>query len=305
MSLLSFLAPRFSKRRLALSILRDFRHQPKSILGRLASVNFENARVCRSMAMHCNVCGSDGAMSYDYPDVRLRKAHGIGLLRETLRCKSCAATMRDRQIAFGLLKLVEERLGQSARDLAAWRKQSTGTLRILDSDSFSPINRVLRGMPGYTHSQFVPHRKNGDTLEDGSVVVDLERIPFPDMVFDVVMTSDVMEHVGDDVAAHREIFRTLAPGGSYVFTIPYDPTSQGHRALTVRTGSTDGPSHLFLDKHVHGDPHQGSGIIAHRIYGRQLFDDLSAIGFTVSFLEIQRPGNGVFGGDLFIANKAS
>lgn len=303
MSLLSILAPRFSKRRLILSILRDFRYRPGSIVGRLASVNFVNDRICRSLEMHCNVCGSHAAMSYDYPDVNIRREHGIGLLRETLRCHSCAATMRDRQMAHGLLLVIRERLGQDFPDLAAFRRQPAGMLRILDSDSFSPINRVLRGLAGYAHSQFDPVHSNGDTLTDGSVMVDLERIPFPEASFDIVMTSDVMEHVTDDESAHRSIFRVLATGGSYIFTVPYDPCALSHRTLTVRTGHAGIASHFFLDRHVHGDPHSEGGIVAHRIYGRQLLDDLATIGYQPAFHTVDEPRHGIYGGDLFIARK--
>src|SRR5271168_274744 len=112
MSVLNVMAPRFSKRRLALSIIRDFRYRPSSIIGRLAPINFYNAQVCEGLRMHCCVCGHEGKMSYDFPDVRLRKAHGIGLLRETMRCKSCGATMRDRQLASGLLQIIARRVGQ-------------------------------------------------------------------------------------------------------------------------------------------------------------------------------------------------
>lgn len=304
MSLLSVLAPRFSKRRLILSIMRDFRYQPRSIIGRLSSVNFANDRVCRSLNMHCNVCGVDGAMSYDYPDVNIRREHGIGLLRETLRCHSCAATMRDRQMAHGLLLVIRERLGQDVPSLAAFRRHPAGMLRILDSDSFSPINRVLRGLAGYVHSQFDPVHSNGDTLSDGSVMVDLERIPFAEASFDVVMTSDVMEHVADDESAHRSIFRVLATGGSYIFTVPYDPCVLSNCSLTVRTGQAGAASHLFLDRHVHGDPHSDGGIVAHRIYGRQLLDDLATIGYEPAFHTIDEARHGIYGGDLFIARKS-
>jgi hypothetical protein len=82
--LLSLIAPRFSKRRLLLSMLRGFVRNPLSLIGRLAKVNFHNARVCSQLSIHCCVCGNAGGMYYDYPDVLRRKAHGIGLLRETL-----------------------------------------------------------------------------------------------------------------------------------------------------------------------------------------------------------------------------
>lgn len=303
MGLLDLVAPRFSKRRLFLSILRDFRYRPISIFGRLSSVNFLNDRVCRALKIHCNVCGADGAMSYDYPDVNIRREHGIGLLRETLRCQNCAATMRDRQMAYGLLMVIRNRLGQDVADLASFRRQPEGVLRILDSDSFSPINRVLRGLPGYVHTQFVPERNNGEKLSDDSVVVNLEKIPFPASSFDVVMTSDVMEHVENDGVAHHEIFRCLDAGGTYIFTIPYNPCAQGTHMLTTRTGRVGAESHFFLQKHVHGDPHSNGGIVAHRIYGRQLLDDLSAVGFNPEFEIIHQPSHGIYDGDLFVASK--
>ena len=303
LSLLNFLAPRFSKRRLLLSILRDFRYSPRSLVGRLSAVNFANDRVFRSLRMHCNVCGTEGSMNYDFPDTIIRHEHCIGLLRETLRCRSCGATMRDRQIAYGILSLVRERFGQEAPDLASYRLKPAGTLRILDSDSFSPINRVMRGLSNYVHTQFLHNRTNGDRLQDGSVVVDLERIPFPDKAFDLVITSDVMEHVLDDVAAHHSIYRVLDSGGAYVFTVPYDSTAIGNRSLTMRTGDTGASELIFLDRHIHGDPHSDSGIVAHRIYGRQLLNDLASIGYRVTYLDLYTPAHGVFGGDLFIARK--
>jgi SAM-dependent methyltransferase len=301
MSVLNTLAPRFSKRRLLLSILRDFWYRPSSVIGRLAPLNFYNARICVDLRMHCCICGYEGSMAYDFPDVRLRKAHGIGLLRETMRCKTCGATMRDRQLATALLQIIAERLGQTESDLRAYRQNPLATLRILDTDSFSAISRILRGLAGYVHSQFLPGRPNGEVIADGSVNVNLESIPFPVANFDVILTSDVMEHVANDARAHQEIFRCLAPNGTYLFTVPYDPCIVGHRQLTQRTGQA--LRYFILEKHIHGDPHSGSGIIAHRIYGRQLLDDLSALGFDVSFESVDRSINGIFGGDIFFARK--
>jgi SAM-dependent methyltransferase len=302
-TILKVLAPRFSRRRLILSILRDFRYGPSSLIGRLAAINFRNARVCAKQRLHCCICGYDGTMSYDFPDVRLRKAHGIGLLRETLRCKSCGGTMRDRQIAYGLLRVIAERSGTEAPDLRAFRLRQDGLLRILDTDAFSAINRTLRGMTGYVYSQYQPDKPNGSTLADGSVIVNLESMPFAGGNFDVILTSDVMEHVFDDSRAHQEIFRCLAPHGRYIFTVPFDPCIVGHRRLTQPTG--DDHSYFLLEEHIHGDPHARTGIIAHRVYGRQLLDDMVALGYTISFANVERPDMGIFGGDLFIAAKGS
>jgi SAM-dependent methyltransferase len=51
---------------------------------------------------------------------------------------------------------------------------------------------------------------NGDAL----------RLPFPDAAFDRVIASEVMEHIGDDGAAARELARVLRPGGTIAVTVP-------------------------------------------------------------------------------------
>jgi SAM-dependent methyltransferase len=49
---------------------------------------------------------------------------------------------------------------------------------------------------------------------------DATRLPFADGVFDVVITSEVLEHVQDDVAAIAEMVRVLKPGGTFAATVP-------------------------------------------------------------------------------------
>jgi SAM-dependent methyltransferase len=52
------------------------------------------------------------------------------------------------------------------------------------------------------------------------VTVAAEPLPFPDDFFDLVLSHEVMEHVGDDRVAAREIVRVLRPGGRAVFFVP-------------------------------------------------------------------------------------
>jgi SAM-dependent methyltransferase len=47
-----------------------------------------------------------------------------------------------------------------------------------------------------------------------------EGLPFPAGCFDLVLSHEVIEHVGDDRAAMREIFRVLKPGGRLVLFCP-------------------------------------------------------------------------------------
>ena len=49
---------------------------------------------------------------------------------------------------------------------------------------------------------------------------DARALPFPDDTFDVVITSEVLEHIQDDVAAIAEMVRVLRPGGRFAATVP-------------------------------------------------------------------------------------
>ena len=54
----------------------------------------------------------------------------------------------------------------------------------------------------------------------GALRGDATRLPFPDDTFDRVITSEVLEHIQDDVSAIAELVRVLRPGGSFACTVP-------------------------------------------------------------------------------------
>jgi SAM-dependent methyltransferase len=72
----------------------------------------------------------------------------------------------------------------------------------------------------------------GALVAEGEVVVpeqgvlgaavngDGTRLPFPDDTFDRIICSEVLEHIPDDSAALRELFRILKPGGRLAATVP-------------------------------------------------------------------------------------
>jgi SAM-dependent methyltransferase len=49
---------------------------------------------------------------------------------------------------------------------------------------------------------------------------DVCALPFPDRHFDIVLATDIIEHVADDGRALREIERVVAPGGAAIITVP-------------------------------------------------------------------------------------
>ena len=81
-------------------------------------------------------------------------------------------------------------------------------------------------------------RNSGEVIE-GSVL----EMPFEDGAFDLAVSLDVIEHLQDDVAALRELRRTVAPGGSLLVTVPayqwlwsgHDEINHHHRRYTKRS----------------------------------------------------------------------
>ena len=49
---------------------------------------------------------------------------------------------------------------------------------------------------------------------------DATKLPFEDNTFDCVVTSEVLEHIQDDVSVISELHRVLKPGGSLGVTVP-------------------------------------------------------------------------------------
>jgi ubiquinone/menaquinone biosynthesis C-methylase UbiE len=80
------------------------------------------------------------------------------------------------------------------------------------------------------------------------VRADALRLPFRDASFDKVLMTEVLEHIPDEAAALREIWRVLRPGGTYVLSVPnenypfwWDPINK----TLEKIARTHVPSHIW------------------------------------------------------------
>jgi len=86
----------------------------------------------------------------------------------------------------------------------------------------------FRGMAAQICGVDLDPRVLSNPMLDEGRVSDAGEIPYPDEMFDVVFSDNVMEHIADPVAVFREVRRVLKPNGALLFKTPnrnhYMPT---------------------------------------------------------------------------------
>lgn len=297
-SLVKHLLPDNTGRRRLAWLMLTLLRQPHRITHRLSAANLRLYRQFARHKAHCCICGATGSLFFGMPDAEVCRHLGNGLLRETLGCKSCGSTNRQRTLAHTLISTLQRDFLYSGSEIA---RLQPGPRRVdlWDTDAFSPVSARIRAATNLTLSKYLPELAFGVEVEPGVFNIDLQKISFESARFDVILSSDVMEHVRNDAAAHAEIFRCLRPGGVYIFTVPY----LEDREQTVRLVDTSTAEDVFLEPpHYHGDPITGK-ILSYRIYGRDFVQRLREVGFDAIFVRTERPEEGIFFGDCFIAAK--
>lgn len=104
------------------------------------------------------------------------------------------------------------------REIAALAAVPPGT-RVLDAGSGNAPYRPLFAHCAYTTHDWAASPHPGARSAD--VVADLTALPLDDDTFDVVLCTEVLEHVGEPQAALGEIARVLRPGGRLLLTVPF------------------------------------------------------------------------------------
>ena len=138
-------------------------------------------------------------------------------------------------------------------------KEKLKTLHIAPEQCFLDIFRNQKNLEYITSDLESP-------IAD--VKADICDLPFQDNEFDVVFCNHVLEHIPNDKKAMRELFRVLKKGGFGIFQIPQDLS----RSTTFEDDSiTDKKERAKI-----------FGQYDHvRVYGRDYFDKLRSVGFTV------------------------
>lgn len=169
--------------------------------------------------------------------------------REGRRCLRCNCSLRSVHLASTLASTISELAGIRLHSVTAlpWLAKVAPSLRIAEFNMAGDLHRYLRTMPNLYYSEYgssdtsVPHQ-------------DLMCLSVPDQSFDVVVTSDTLEHIPSPRQAIAEIARVLRPGGAHVFTTP---VVWGRPNSRRRADVVDGELVHYLPPSFHGTPTKG------------------------------------------------
>ncbi len=144
--------------------------------------------------------------------------------KESSDCSACGAKLRCRRIARVVLELYPVGTPPTPESsLARWVEHPEAqALRVAEINRIDGLHATLNRLAHFATSDYHPGAALGASI-DGVRSEDLTRLTYPDESFDLVLTSESLEHVPDLDAALGEVRRVLRPGGRHVFTVPVLP----------------------------------------------------------------------------------
>ena len=150
-------------------------------------------------------------------------------------------------------------------------------------------------------SEYMDDVKPGDSI-NGVLCQDVQSLTFDNAVFDICTSTEVFEHVPDDIKGFREICRVLKDNGVFIFTVPlHDVEKTVNRALVE-----EGKIVYLLDPEYHDDSIRGVGkVLVFRDYGHDIVDKLLSVGFSdVAIIEESDSAGFGYRKDVIVARKA-
>lgn len=210
--------------------------------------------------------------------------------REGLRCSVCGSVSRFRYLA----RIVMEELGAPGPGHGSFadytHTEAFRQLRVAEVNGCGPLHGYLSRNPALAYSEY--------GSEDPAVPSeDLAQLSYGDSEFDLVLTSDTLEHVPDLAAALGEIERILKPGGRHIFTVP--AVWDGRKTLRRAVLDGDRIIHLYPPSY-HGvwEARNPDRLVFHE-FGDDALDHLQTPGTDISVR--QHPGNPAI--SVFVAVK--
>ncbi len=200
--------------------------------------------------------------------------------RELGFCSKCGASNRKRQIAY-LIKKVQQ---ESQRPLRA--------LKVFNCEINGALDLLFKGNESYITSEYFGEQHTSGDLVNGARHENLMKTSFASKSLDLIISSDVFEHIPDPYRAFNELRRILRIGGRHIFTVPY---YQDCFRGEVRAKIKDGKTVNYMEAQYHLDPQNPEGILVYNIFSIEMLVKLEKLGFENNLYKLYSPTYGILG----------
>lgn len=210
-------------------------------------------------------------------------------LRESCLCSRCLSTNRHRQMAWALNKVIKTNNLSQAKNYHGI---------IFNTESYGSLHNQLIKNKKYIFSKYFGSKYKSGEKVNGVPHQDLMKLSFKKETINIVLSSDVFEHISDPYRAHREIYRVLKKKGVHIFTVPFLPNTllDDHRADVVKGKVVHYQKPIYHLDGIRPD----LGALVYNIFGTEMLVNLAKIGFDVKMYRLYDPLKGILGGNAFV-----
>lgn len=226
-------------------------------------------------------------------------------LRESGRCSICKSSNRQRQIGTTLLNAIYETKGlafSSINKLASNLSTSSvlDNFKIYNTETTGSVHNILKKLDAnYSASEYLGDEYKSGEIVNGIPHQNLMETSFETSSLDIVMSSDVFEHIPDPYKAFAEIHRILKPGGRHIFTVPFYGDRYRDEIRTVIDRS-NGKLNYILPPMYHGDPIRAEGILVYVIFSMEMLLKLNEMGYQARMYNMRNPWQGILGNNAIV-----
>lgn len=229
-------------------------HQPSLFDMELNEITKTYALEKQAIHGFCNISATETNFTITQPS-----------LRENVIALTSYSTARQRTMVCGVSVALFGHPFACLPEITDYINQKE--LKIYTAEANSPIFLALKEHVRsdlFYFSEYFGNQYSSGEFVGGIMHQDLQATSFQDNTFDLVLTSDVLEHVPDAIKAEKEIVRILKPGGAYCFTVPLLPF-EPHDLILAELDAVGNIVYL-AEPQYHGDPIRPEGILVFRLF---------------------------------------